>query len=203
MQVKLFIDKSLEENAGIYFDRSKKSKAKLKGAKEALQNSLKHKEKILKETEKKEEQISKQTKGPKKWYHKFRWFRTSDGYLCIGGRDATTNDLVIKKHTDSGDLVFHTERPGSGFFVIKARGGEDGKLLVGKSFPQASKEEAARACVTFSKAWKRQLGADEVYCVKPDQIKKRDGASKRDFHGIWKTRILHSASRSMCRPDRG
>ena len=29
----------------------------------------------------------------KEWYEKFRWFYSSEGFLCIGGRDSTTNDI--------------------------------------------------------------------------------------------------------------
>ena len=35
-QIKLYIEKSLEENAGIYYDEAKKLKKKIEGAKEAL-----------------------------------------------------------------------------------------------------------------------------------------------------------------------
>ena len=33
----------------------------------------------------------------KKPYMKFRWFISSDGFLCLGGRDATSNEIIIKK----------------------------------------------------------------------------------------------------------
>ena len=37
--------------------------------------------------------------------------------LVLGGRDATTNDILIKKHMEKEDLVFHTTDPGSPFFI--------------------------------------------------------------------------------------
>jgi len=43
----------------------------------------------------------------KEWYEKFRWFISSDDFLILGGRDATSNEIVIKKHTEKNDLVFH------------------------------------------------------------------------------------------------
>ena len=39
-EIKLHIEKSLEENASIYFDQAKKFKKKSEGAKEALEKSL-------------------------------------------------------------------------------------------------------------------------------------------------------------------
>jgi len=179
MEIELFIDKSLEENAGIYFDKSKKAKAKREGAREALEES-RIKLKKLEKQESKKEQVAKKEPVVKKWYNKFRWFRTSDGYLVVGGRDATTNDIVVKKHTEPGDLVFHTEMPGSPFFILKARAGVDGKDLDGE-FPEQSKKEVAQATATFSKAWARQLGSSEVYCVKHDQLKKELGLPKGTF----------------------
>ena len=38
MKVKLYLKKSVEENAAIYFENSKKAKKKLEGAKKALEN---------------------------------------------------------------------------------------------------------------------------------------------------------------------
>ena len=121
MQLKIYLNKSLEENAGIYFDKAKKLKKKIEGAREALAESQKRKEKLLREkaeaTTEAEVQVRKRER---KWYEKFRWFYTSDGFLVIGGRDSTTNELAIKKHTDKNDMVFHTDMAGSPFFVIKS-----------------------------------------------------------------------------------
>jgi len=180
MEIMLHIDKSLEENAGIYFDKSKKAKAKREGAKEALEESRKKLKKLEKQ-EAKKEQVAKKEPVVKKWYNKFRWFRTSDGYLAVGGRDATTNDIVVKKHTEPGDLVFHTDLSGSPFFILKARGGEDGKDVGEEGFSDRAKQEVAKATATFSKAWSRQLGSSEVYCVKHDQLKKELGLPKGTF----------------------
>ena len=47
----------------------------------------------------------------KLWYERFRWFITSDGLLAIGGKDATSNDILIKRHTEENDLIFHDFLP--------------------------------------------------------------------------------------------
>ncbi len=39
----------------------------------------------------------KRVKKNLKWYEKLRWFVTSDNVLVIGGRDAGTNEAVVKK----------------------------------------------------------------------------------------------------------
>src|SRR3989344_3428946 len=123
LRLVLDLKKSVEENASDYFEKAKKIKKKIKGAEEALQQSLRK----LRELEAKKEKFDAEegkkaalAQRKKEWYEKFRWFMSSDGFLVVGGRDATSNEIVIKKHTESNDLVFHTDIAGSPFFVIKA-----------------------------------------------------------------------------------
>lgn len=173
MKLKLFLNKTLEQNAGLYYELSKKTKKKLEGAKKALEDT---KLKIL-DTQKKVDFITNEKKEkkllPKKeWYEKFRWFLSSEGFFCIGGRDATTNDIIVKKHLEKGDLVFHTELPGSPFFVVKSKGETIG--------PETIKETAI-ACAAFSRAWKSGVSSAEVYYVNIDQIKKELGLPKGTF----------------------
>ncbi len=122
MEIELDLNKSVEENAGKYFEAAKKAKKKLEGAKKALQDTQeklellqKQESKFLEETAKKQERKEKK----REWYEKFHWFISSEGFLCIGGKDATSNELVIKKHMEKNDVVLHTDMAGSPFFVIK------------------------------------------------------------------------------------
>lgn len=163
MEVEIDLNKSVEENAAEYYEQAKKFKKKLKGALDALEKT---KEKLIKlESEEPEEEVPEEkTQVKKEWYEKFRWFTTSEGFLCIGGRDATTNEIVIKKHTDTEDIVFHTEMPGSPFFVIKTEG---------RKVTESSLNEAAIATASYSKAWKLGLASVEVFHVKPDQVSKK------------------------------
>ncbi len=172
--MKLIIDttKSLEENATFYFEKFKKSKKKIGGLLHAIDIT---KAKIAHIPEKKENH--KYLDSPEKKPHmKFRWFISSDGFLCLGGRDATSNEIIIKKHLDDKDLVFHTELPGSPFFVIKS---------CGKDIPQRTLEEAAIATASFSRAWNHGLTTAEVYHITPEQVKKDFSLPKGSFmiHG--------------------
>jgi len=173
MQIILDIRKTVEQNAATYFDKSKKAKKKIEGIKKALTKFEKDKEEMLKKKEKavsKEEekiQIKKEkakNRRAKKWYEKFRWFISSEGILCIGGRDATTNEIIIKKHTDKDDVVFHTEAPGSPFFVVKIEDKKPG---------EATLKEAAQATAIYSRAWKMGLASALVYWIKPEQVSQK------------------------------
>jgi len=162
--------KSIDENAAVYFERAKKVKKKIEGAEKALEINLKK----LKELEAKRDKFlekSKKEKSDRKkeWYEKFRWFTSSEGFLIIGGRDATSNEIVIKKHTDTNDLVFHTDMAGSPFFVVKTEG---------KDVGEKTKEEVADATCTFSRAWKLGLQTTSVFYANPDQISKKTNSGE-------------------------
>jgi predicted ribosome quality control (RQC) complex YloA/Tae2 family protein len=169
----LDLNKSVEENASIYYDKAKKIKKKIAGAKEALAENLVKLKKAEKEHLKEEAKETKKVlRGKKEWYEKFRWFITSKGFLVVGGRDATTNEIIIKKHTDTDDLVFHTDLAGSPFFVIKA-----GLQLPDNPPPPAivdddTLKEVADATVSYSRTWKLGLSNSPVFYVKPEQVTK-------------------------------
>ena len=168
----LDLTKSIEENAAAYFERAKKVKKKIGGAEAALNENLKKLEELEHKRDKITAEKSKQEKLKERkaeWYEKFRWFTSSEGFLVVGGRDATSNEIVIKKHTEANDLVFHTDMAGSPFFVVKTYG----KPVGGKT-----KEEAADATCTFSRAWKLGLQASPVFYVNPDQVSKKTKAGE-------------------------
>lgn len=165
MLIEFDLIKSVDENAGKYFDLAKKQKKKITGATSAIKDA-KHKLKTILEQEEKfqeEEQIKAQkTTRKKEWYEKFHWFESSEGLLCIGGRDATSNEIIIKKHMEPDDLVFHTDAPGSPFFLIK-NASKATKITI---------EETAQAVAVYSKAWKQGHASTDVFYVKPEQVTK-------------------------------
>jgi len=160
MKISLKIENSVEQAASRYFEKAKKDRSRLEGAREALEASRK---KVSKLRAPEDKPAAAAARKPD-WYEKFRWFYTSDGLLVIGGRDATTNEIIMKKYTEKDDIVFHTDMAGSPFFVIKA----DSKK-VGKQ----SMHEAACATASYSRAWKSGLATTEVFYVKPEQVTKQ------------------------------
>lgn len=157
MKITLDLNKSIEENAAAYYERVKKLKHKLEGAEKVVDETQKKIDKLKKEhVTEKEEKIDRK----KEWYEKFRWFVSSEGILCLGGRDATTNEIIIKKHAEKDDLVFHTDMAGSPFFLTKGNPGE------------ATIKECADATVTFSRVWKLGMSSASVFYVRPEQVTK-------------------------------
>lgn len=168
----LDLTKSIEENAAVYFEKAKKAKKKIEGAQVALNENLKKLRELEARKEKEEIkklELSKLKERKQEWYEKFRWFISSEGFLVIGGRDATSNEVVIKKHTEPNDIVFHTDMAGSPFFVVKTEG---------KAVGEKTKEEVADATCTFSRAWKLGLQTSTVFCVNPEQVSKKTKAGE-------------------------
>jgi predicted ribosome quality control (RQC) complex YloA/Tae2 family protein len=148
--------KSVNENASIYFEKAKKLKKKIEGIETTIDT---YRKKEIHEIALKEKEEERKRKH--EWFEKFRWFFTSAGNLCIGGKDATTNELIIKKHVDVEDKVFHTEAPGSPFFVLKSKNPSKEEL-----------EEAGIATGCYSKAWQRGISGTDVFYVLPEQVSK-------------------------------
>ncbi|MGD1055297.1 MAG: NFACT RNA binding domain-containing protein, partial [Nitrososphaerales archaeon] len=94
------------------------------------------------------------------WYEKFRWFFTSEGRLALGGRDAHSNALLVRRHLEDDDVVYHADLFGSPFFVLKG----------GKEQKETEVGEMAQATVAFSSAWKTGLGSADAYWVNSDQV---------------------------------
>jgi predicted ribosome quality control (RQC) complex YloA/Tae2 family protein len=166
IEVELDPRKSVQKNAEVYFEKAKTAKKKIKGIIESMKR-IENKKLIQKI--KKEPEI--QTK--KEWYDNFRWIISSDGFLLVGGKDAKTNEQLIRKHMKDSDLVFHTDITGSPFVLIKNS--------ENKKIPEQTIKQAAEFCGSYSKAWKVEIGAIDVYYIKPDQVKKEGGLPTGSF----------------------
>lgn len=162
-EIELDFRKSLEKNAEDYYEGSKHAKKKIVGVHEAIE---KQKEKIEEEPEvtlEKEKPV-KIVKKRGKWFEKFRWFTSSDGFLIVGGKDQTSNEVLIKKYTEPKDMVFHSDIQGAPFVLIKSGEAE---------ISLDAKKEAAEFAAAYSKAWASGLATVDVYAVKPDQVSKQ------------------------------
>jgi len=162
----LDLTRSIQANAASYYERAKKTERKQEGAEKALHNTqtkiLELQKHLMEKTEKVIEEAPPKKKE-KAWYEKFRWFNSSDGFLVIGGRDATTNEIIIKKHTAPADIVFHADIVGAPFVVIKTEG---------KTPSEQTIKEAAQLAASYSKAWRELFHAVDVYWVYPNQLSK-------------------------------
>lgn len=160
MEIELDFDKSLEENASLYFEQAKKAKRKLAGLEEAIERTRKAIA-SFKAAEVKPKLVKK---SKAKWFHAFHWFRSSNGFLVLAGRDAKSNERLVKKHLREGDSFLHADVQGGSVCIIKSEGRE---------VPETTFKEAAQFAAVFSKAWREMFSAIDVYAVGADQVSKK------------------------------
>ncbi|MFA6269155.1 MAG: NFACT RNA binding domain-containing protein [archaeon] len=172
MEIELDLSKTIEENAAAYFDKAKEAKKRVSGHKRALlilEQKAKEKE-IAAEKKASESALVKENKSrKKKWYEQFRWFFSSDNLLVVGGKDAQSNEQIVKNRMQKNDVYFHAEVFGAPHCFIQAP-----EKLSGREFvpPESTMLEAAEFAVTFSKAWEEKRPQADAYSVKPEQVSK-------------------------------
>ncbi len=103
--------------------------------------------------------VSVRPSRPKQWFESYRWTFTTSGRLVVGGRDASTNVRLLKRHVERDDLVFHAEVRGSPVVLLKGGASDEADVV-----------QAATFCAAYSRAWREGLGSVSVYYVKPEQI---------------------------------
>lgn len=156
----------IPENTEIFYEKAKKAKRKINGVLIAIERTKKELEKVEKKKELAMDRImvpQKRVKKELKWYEKLRWFISSDGFLVIGGRDANTNEIVVKKHLENKDIYLHSDIHGAPSVVIKTEN---------KEISDNTLKEAAEFAASFSSAWTKGFGSLDVYWVHPDQVSK-------------------------------
>jgi len=156
----------IPENAEVYYEKAKKAKRKINGVHIAIEKTKKEIEKAKTKKEIEMERVTlpqKRVKKELKWYEKLRWFLSSDGFLVIGGRDASSNEILVKKYMDNNDIYFHSDIHGAPSVVIKSEG---------KEIPETTLNETASFAASFSSAWTKGFGSQDVYWVHPDQVTK-------------------------------
>jgi predicted ribosome quality control (RQC) complex YloA/Tae2 family protein len=183
----LSLRKSLFENAAKFYERAKRAKQKLTGATEALEDTrkkLRDVEAKMSEAEALEhakpteavEQLALKKVQRKEWFEKFRWFISSDGFLVVAGKDAVSNEVLIKKYADENDVVFHADIVGAPFVIVKTSG---------KKVSEQCLHEAGEFAAAFSRGWREGFGSVDVYWVRPEQLSKSGVSGEFVAHGAF------------------
>ncbi|MBN1861768.1 MAG: NFACT family protein [Candidatus Thermoplasmatota archaeon] len=165
IEVALDFRKSVTENAEQKYGESKKIQEKLRGAEEAIQQT-RHALETLKESE---VVVMKKQRTHEKhwWFERFRWFISSEENIVVAGKDASSNDIVVKKYLSEGDRYAHADIHGAPSCVIKSKGIDDEKRFISEK----TLEEACLFAASYSRAW-NQFAEASVYWVLPEQVSK-------------------------------
>ena len=170
----LSLRRSLFDNAARFYEWGKRAKRKMKGARAALEETLKKLEEVeakigeaeelgkIKPAKAVEEIVERKIKR-KEWFEKFRWFVSSDGFLVVAGKDAVSNEVLVKKYTEDDDVVFHADVVGAPFVVVKTEGKKPSEQCL---------REAGEFAAAFSRGWREGFASVDVCWVKPEQLSK-------------------------------
>ncbi len=163
---------TIPENAEMYYEKAKKAKRKTKGALIAIENTKKQLEKIKAKKDVAMENIlvpKKRVKKDLKWFEKLRWFVSSDGILVVGGRDANSNESVVKKYLEPNDIYLHADIHGATSTAVKLNGNQINDNLL---------KESGEFAASFSSAWSKGFTSQDVFWVHPDQVSKTPEAGE-------------------------
>jgi predicted ribosome quality control (RQC) complex YloA/Tae2 family protein len=147
-RVKIFVHEGIEQNAGRYYDIIKKFRRKKEGALKAMKTAPPKKKEVRREF----------VFMKKLWYHRFRWFITSDGVVVLGGRDASQNEELVKKYMGGQDLFVHADVHGASVVIVKGKTGH--------------MDEVAQFAASYSGAWRSGHFSADVYSALPSQVSK-------------------------------
>ena len=174
--VELTLDTSLSpyKNASRYYERAKVLKRKRISVENAIAATREKLEReraaaaasaVVPQKQKKEKEKKKKRRSEavSRWYERFRWTFTSHGFLVVGGRDAKSNEIIVRRYMERDDLFFHTQAEGAPVAVLKTDGRE---------VPDDDLEEAAQFAASYSSLWKLGFYGGDCYCVSAEQVSK-------------------------------
>ena len=99
----------------------------------------------------------------REWYERYHWIITRNGFLAIGGRDASQNESVVKRYLGDDDIFMHADIHGAPAVVVKTQG---------TTPPTEDLLDAAVIAAAYSKAWRAGVGGVRVYWVWGRQVSK-------------------------------
>ena len=167
--VRLDYTKGLDANASDIYAKGKEIGEKSARAKEALKDT----EAAIAKREKglAREEVARASRAqPTKqfWFERYKWFVTSGGKLVIAGKDAHTNDNIVKKHLKDADVYAHADLHGAPSTILKD----------GQKASDAELREACHFALAQSKGWVAALSDGSAYWVYPDQVSKTPEAGE-------------------------
>ncbi|KAJ3176325.1 hypothetical protein HDU87_005367 [Geranomyces variabilis] len=169
LSVDLDIYMSAFANARRYYDTKKGAAVKQDKTLQAAEKVIKAAERKigidLKSTQQVTPAITKMRKPY--WFEKFLWFISSENYLVVGGRDATQNELLVKRYLKKGDIYVHADLHGAASVIVKNIADPDAPRVV----PPTTLHQAGTMSVCMSRAWDAKI-VTSAWWVDDTQVSK-------------------------------
>ncbi|PHH85101.1 hypothetical protein CDD83_887 [Cordyceps sp. RAO-2017] len=156
-------------NAREYYEQRRSAAAKEEKTQMQATRALKNTEQKINEDLKKglkQEKALLQPIRKQMWFEKFTWFISSDGYLVIGGKDASQSETLYRKYLRKGDVYCHADIRGACSVIIK-----NNPKTPEAPIPPATLSQAGSLSVCSSDAWDSKAGMG-AWWVKADQVSK-------------------------------
>jgi predicted ribosome quality control (RQC) complex YloA/Tae2 family protein len=156
LQLDLSLD--VNKNAERLYDTAKKAKSKIPGIEKALEDAKDKLEDLA------ESPPAEKLSIPLRrfWFEDFRWCFSSEGILMIGGRDARSNERLVKKYLRESDRYAHADIKGAPSVIVRVEKEE--------APTEPTLVEACHMSVLNSKAWTSKVGSESAFWVLPDQV---------------------------------
>ncbi len=177
--IPVLVARSPRASAQSLFDEAKRVQAKLAGARAALAASEARLARPVPLARRPRAAREAAEGGAGFWFERFRWFISSDRLVVVAGRDAGSNDRVVRRHLRDGDVYLHADLHGASSVVVKSAGPGRGPI------PERTIEEAGRWAVAFSKAWRAGLASATAFWVSADQVSKTPATGEFVARGSW------------------
>lgn len=156
--VNVWVDINLSPyaNATTYFETKKLAESKQvkveKNTEVALKNAERKINQDLQRLLKEEEALGGKLRQirPKYWFEKFFWFVSSDGYLCLAGKDGMQNDMIYFRHISDNDYFVSADVENSLKVFIK-------NPFKGEDVPPLTLMQAGMYALAASDAWQNKV----------------------------------------------
>lgn len=168
-KIPLDYTKNIDANASDLYGKGKEMGEKAGRAQAALEESievLKRKEAGMERTKVAMANRAQPTK--QYWFDRYKWFIAPSGRMVIAGKDAHTNDNIVKKHLKDDDVYVHADLHGAPSTILKK----------GLDAPNEDLREACNYALAQSKAWVAALTDGSAYWVYTDQVSKTPQAGE-------------------------
>lgn len=159
--LELHYDESVDENAQRFYEQKKALTDRGVRIEAALAES-RHELRRVQKSARKREKKAAYPPSKRFWFDTYRWTLSSQRVLILGGRDARSNEKLVRKHLNPGDRYVHADLTGAPSVVVKE----------GAEANEQTLREASRFALVHSKAWKLGLGSGSAFWVTPDQVSK-------------------------------
>jgi predicted ribosome quality control (RQC) complex YloA/Tae2 family protein len=177
-RVPLSLAQTPRESAQELFEEIKRQQTKLAGARAALADTEARRTRAPPRVARRSRATETRRSKPH-WFERFRWFVSSEGAVVIAGRDATSNDLVVRRNLKDGDRYVHADLHGAASVIVKHPAPGAPELT------ELTLREAGQWAVVFSKAWRAGLASASAFWVEPDQVSKAGASGEFVARGAW------------------